>query len=285
MHNLLAFLTKHYHWLVFLVLEAVSGMMLFQYNSYQGSVWISSANAVAGKVYECQAALEQFLSLVSRNEQLTTNNIYLEQEVSRLRQMLYNQNVDTTELQRREMEVLDQYEWIPAKIVSNSVNQPNNLITIDKGLDDGVEPDMGVACGTGLVGVVYQSSAHYAIVIPLLNSRSRISCTVRGRNYFGYVTWNGGDPMECFVEDIPRHARFEKGDWIETSGFSAIFPAGIAVGEITDILDSPDGMSYRLKVRLSTDFCTLRDVCVISDKTIAERVRLEESVRDSLEAQ
>lgn len=285
MHNLLAFLTKHYHWLVFLVLEAVSGMMLFQYNSYQGSVWISSANAVAGKAYECQAALEQFLSLVSRNEQLTTNNIYLEQEVSRLRQMLYDQNVDTTELQRREMEVLDQYEWIPAKIVSNSVNQPNNLITIDKGLDDGVEPDMGVACGTGLVGVVYQSSAHYAIVIPLLNSRSRISCTVRGRNYFGYVTWNGGDPMECFVEDIPRHARFEKGDWIETSGFSAIFPAGISVGEITDILDSPDGMSYRLKVRLSTDFCTLRDVCVISDKTIAERVRLEESVRDSLEAQ
>lgn len=285
MHNLLAFLTKHYHWLVFLVLEAVSGMMLFQYNSYQGSVWISSANAVAGKVYECQAALEQFLSLVSRNEQLTHNNIYLEQEVSRLRQMLYDQNVDTTELQRREMEVLDQYEWIPAKIVSNSVNQPNNLITIDKGLDDGVEPDMGVACGTGLVGVVYQSSAHYAIVIPLLNSRSRISCTVRGRNYFGYVTWNGGDPMECFVEDIPRHARFEKGDWIETSGFSAIFPAGISVGEITDILDSPDGMSYRLKVRLSTDFCTLRDVCVISDKTIAERVRLEESVRDSLEAQ
>ena len=205
--------------------------------------------------------------------------------MSRLRQMLYDQNVDTTELQRREMEVLDQYEWIPAKIVSNSVNQPNNLITIDKGLDDGVEPDMGVACGTGLVGVVYQSSAHYAIVIPLLNSRSRISCTVRGRNYFGYVTWNGGDPMECFVEDIPRHARFEKGDWIETSGFSAIFPAGISVGEITDILDSPDGMSYRLKVRLSTDFCTLRDVCVISDKTIAERVRLEESVRDSLEAQ
>lgn len=285
MHNLLAFLTKHYHWLVFLVLEAVSGMMLFQYNSYQGSVWISSANAVAGKVYECQAALEQFLSLVSRNEQLTHTNIYLEQEVSRLRQMLYDQNVDTTELQRREMEVLDQYEWIPAKIVSNSVNQPNNLITIDKGLDDGVEPDMGVASGTGLVGVVYQSSAHYAIVIPLLNSRSRISCTVRGRNYFGYVTWNGGDPMECFVEDIPRHARFEKGDWIETSGFSAIFPAGISVGEITDILDSPDGMSYRLKVRLSTDFCTLRDVCVISDKTIAERVRLEESVRDSLEAQ
>lgn len=285
MHNLLAFLTKHYHWLVFLLLEAVSGMMLFQYNSYQGSVWISSANAVAGKVYECQAALEQFLSLVSRNEQLTHTNIYLEQEVSRLRQMLYDQNVDTTELQRREMEVLDQYEWIPAKIVSNSVNQPNNLITIDKGLDDGVEPDMGVASGTGLVGVVYQSSAHYAIVIPLLNSRSRISCTVRGRNYFGYVTWNGGDPMECFVEDIPRHARFEKGDWIETSGFSAIFPAGISVGEITDILDSPDGMSYRLKVRLSTDFCTLRDVCVISDKTIAERVRLEESVRDSLEAQ
>ena len=49
MRNLLAFLAKYNHWLVFMLLETVSAILLFQYNSYQGSVWFTSANAVAGK--------------------------------------------------------------------------------------------------------------------------------------------------------------------------------------------------------------------------------------------
>jgi rod shape-determining protein MreC len=84
------------------------------------------------------------------------------------------------------------------------------------------------------------------------------------------------------VEDIPRHARFNKGDWVETNGFSTIFPPGILVGQIKQVYNSRDGLSYRLQVRLSTDFGNLRDVVVISDKTIAERMRLMQAARDSL---
>ena len=123
---------------------------------------------------------------------------------------------------------------------------------------------MGVACGSGIVGVVYMASDHYAVVIPVLNQRSRISCTVRGRDYFGYLTWNGGDVAVAYVDDIPRHAKFLKGEWVETSGYSAIFPAGISVGRIRAVYNSSDGLSYRLKVALSTDFGRLRDVCVIN---------------------
>ena len=53
MRNLLEFLAKYNHWFVFLILEVVSMVLLFQYNSYQGSAWFSSANAVTGKLYEC----------------------------------------------------------------------------------------------------------------------------------------------------------------------------------------------------------------------------------------
>ena len=49
MKNLLAFLTKYFHWLLFVMLEVVSLVMLFRFNSYQGSVWFSTANVVAGK--------------------------------------------------------------------------------------------------------------------------------------------------------------------------------------------------------------------------------------------
>ena len=75
MHNLLAFLSKYYHWLIFLLLEVVSGVMLFKYNSYQGSAWISSANAVVGKVYEWQSGIEHFFSLSKSSEQLTQRNL------------------------------------------------------------------------------------------------------------------------------------------------------------------------------------------------------------------
>jgi rod shape-determining protein MreC len=283
MHNLLAFLTKHYHWLLFLFLEVVSGVLLFHYNSYQGSVWISSANVVTGMVYDWASDVEHYLSLENQNANLSQRNIFLEQEAGRLRRQMMDMGVDSTEMERREMQHISQFEWIPAKVVSNSVNHLDNLMTIDRGSADGVEADMGVVCGTGLVGVVYQVSDHYSVVLPLLNRRSRISCVIRGRGYFGYVTWNGENSMRAVVEDIPRHARFEKGDWLETSGFSAIFPAGVSVGKIVDVEDSPDGMSYRLHILLSTDFSTLRDVCVLTDKSMIERMRLEKAALDSLE--
>jgi len=283
MHNLLTFFVKYYHWFIFLLLEIASGVMLFKYNSYQGSVWISSANAVAGTVYGWQADVEQFFSLVERSGQLTRRNLFLEQEVSRLRQALAEETADSSWFQKWETGRLSQYEQIAAKVVSNSVDRRDNLITIDKGSADGVEIDMGVACGTGLVGVVYLTSDHYSVVIPVLNYQSRISVNIRNCGYFGYLTWNGGSPVVAYVEDVPRHAKFKKGDWVETSGYSSIFPPGITVGKITGIYDSSDGLSYRLKVNLTTDFARLRDVSVITEKNFAERLRLQEAVRDSLE--
>jgi rod shape-determining protein MreC len=282
MQNLWAFLTKHFHWLLFLFLEAVSVVMLFSYNSYQSSVWVSSANAVVGKVYEWQSDVRKYFSLIRLNGELTQRNLLLERQVDRLRQQVIDLTGDTTIAERNEQALLAQFELIPAKVVSNSVDRPNNLITIDKGRADGVEPDMGVACGNGIVGVVYLASSHYAVIIPALNVHSRISCSVRGRDYFGYLTWSGGDPSRAYVEDMPRHAKFRKGDWIETSGYSSIFPHGVSVGKIEKIFNSHDGMSYRLQVHLSTDFACLRDVCVIKDKGMAERMRLKEAAQDSL---
>lgn len=282
MQNLWQFLTRHFHWLLFLLLEVASVVMLFQYNSYQGSVWISSANLVSGKLYEWQADVVQFFSLTRNNEELSLRNFYLERQLDQLRSLYADATGDTTVARRIELQSLAQYKLIPAKVISNSVDRPNNLITIDKGRVDGVMPDMGVACGSGLVGVVYQASDHYAVVIPVLNNSSRISCAIRGRGYFGYLTWNGGDPSVAYVEDIPRHAKFKRGEWVETSGYSSIFPHGVTVGKIAKVYNSRDGLSYRLQVNLSTDFGCLRDVCVISDSQIAERVRLQKAAQDSL---
>lgn len=283
MRNLLDFLIKYHHWFVFILLEVTSGVLLFQYNSYQGSVWFSSASAVAGKVYELESKMTAYLSMAKENEELTMRNLYQERQLDQLRRLYAEATKDTTDAELKELEFLSQYKLIPAKVVENSIHKLENLITIDKGRKDGVEPDMGVACGNGVVGVVYLVSENYSVVISALNAASsRISCAIRGRGYFGYLHWYGGDPSVAYVEDVPRHAKFKLGEWMVTSGFSSIFPSGVQVGKIEQVYNSSDGLSYKLKVRLSTDFGNVRDVVVISDKSIAERAALMQAARDSI---
>lgn len=282
MRNLLDFLAKHSHWLLFVLLEVVSAVLIFRYNTYQGSVWLTSANAVAGKVYEWNSALTSFFALRQNNGQLTQRNFYLERQVEQLSRLYARATHDTTAAERANISAMEQYRLVPAQIVAGSTQRADNLLTINRGRADGVEPDMGVVSGMGIVGVVLQASDHYAIVLPVINSKSRVSCTIRRRGYFGVLRWYGGDPSVAYVEDIPRHAHFKRGDWVETNGYSSIFPPGVPVGKIVEVYNSRDGMSYRLKLWLANDFGSLRDVSVVADRGAAERVRLMQMAQDSL---
>ena len=283
MRNLLEFLAKYNHWFVFLILEVVSMVLLFQYNSYQGSAWFSSANAVTGKLYEWDANVETFFSLTKVNQELTQRNAYLEQEVQKLSDSLVSVTKDSSIYHRDQFALLRNYRLIPAKVVANSVDKPGNLMTIDKGSADGIHKDMGVISGTGVVGIVYLVAEHYAIVIPVLNTKSNISCMIQNRGYFGYLRWKGGVSDLAYLEEVPRHAHFKLGDYVVTSGYSAVFPPGVRVGRILQVFNSADGLSYRVQLRLSTDFARLRDVCVIDDAAMKERLEIMRAAQDSIE--
>lgn len=283
MRNLLEFLAKYNHWFVFLILEVVSMVLLFQYNSYQGSAWFSSANAVTGKLYEWDANVETFFSLTKVNQELTQRNAYLEQEVQKLSDSLVSVTKDSSIYHRDQFALLRNYRLIPAKVVANSVDKPGNLMTINKGSADGIHKDMGVISGTGVVGIVYLVAEHYAIVIPVLNTKSNISCMIQNRGYFGYLRWKGGVSDLAYLEEVPRHAHFKLGDYVVTSGYSAVFPPGVRVGRILHVFNSADGLSYRVQLRLSTDFARLRDVCVIDDAAMKERLEIMRAAQDSIE--
>lgn len=284
MRNLIEFLKKYSYWFVFLLLEGVSFVLMFQFNNYQGSVWFTSANYISGLVYEADSKIGAFFSQGTVNEQLTERNIALEHEVAELREQLYEERLknDSTQVDSVRMPVLSQYKLIPAKVISNSIDKADNFITLDKGIYDGVGPDMAVASGNGVVGVVFMASGHYSVVIPVLSTKSNISCAILNKRYFGYLRWRGGASDVAYVDDIPRHAIFEIGDTVVTSGYSSMFPAGILVGHIIDSEDSDDGLSYKLKVKLSTDFGRLRDVCVIDDKAVREKLELLRQAVDSI---
>lgn len=282
MRNLLEFLAKYNHWLVFLLLQAISATLLFRYNSFQGSVFFSSANAVAGKVYEYNADVTQFFSMSQSNRQLTERNLQLERQVEALTRCMYRQKGDSLQLDNVQKAALQGFRLIPAQVVQSTTDRPDNLLTIDKGCADGVQEDMGVACGNGIVGVVYMAGDHYSVVLPVINKNSNVSVTIRKRGYFGQLHWKGAPSDIAYVDDVPRHARFVCGDYVVTNGYSSIFPPGMMVGKILHVFNSADGLSYRVQLRLSTDFGNLRHVCVIDNTTLKDKAMLLKAAQDSL---
>lgn len=278
MRALLDFLSKYHHWFLLLLLEGLSLVLLFQFNHYHQSVWVTTANGVVGRIYEWESSFLNYVTLGKVNSELMRRNLILEYNNEQLTRQLEILRHDSTLAERLQAERLTGVKFMPARVITNSVLRRNNFLTINKGAADGVKPEMGVTCGTGIVGIVYMTSAHYSIVQPLLNSQSCISCRLRGSKYFGYLRWDGGNPQYAALYDIPRHARssFKVGDEVETSGFSSVFPAGIFVGRISAIEDSEDGLSYKLKIHLGTDFARLQDVCVIQQQFYDELHELEQ---------
>lgn len=270
MHNLLDFVRKYSYFFLFILLEVASLALLFRFNSYQGSVWFSAANSAVARIDGFYGNALAYINLNEVNKDLTARNIQLQREAELLRSQLHQFTKDTTLTEQIMHEKLKDYTMIPATVVSNSNERDNNYLVIDKGTIDGIKPEMGVVGGGGVVGIVYLTGPHHSLVIPVTNRKSSISCRVRGQSYFGYLQWDGSSMRRAYVDDIPRYARVKKGEAVETSGYSSVFPPGIFVGRIRSISNSPDGQSYKLDVTLGTNFANLRDVEVVATPYKAE---------------
>lgn len=275
MRNLLNFLLKYNYWLLFILLEVICFVLLFRFNNYQQSVFFTSANVVAGKVYEISGGISSYFHLKSVNEDLLDRNMALEQQITNLENRLKDYRIDSITMNSiRYLEQAD-YKIFKAHVIRNSLNQADNYITLDKGSSSGIRPEMGVVDGNGVVGIVYKTSPSYSLVISVLNSKSSISCKIIGSEYFGYLKWEYGDSRYAYLKDLPRHAEFNLGDTVVTSGYSTVFPAGVMVGTVDDMSDSNDGLSYLLKIKLATDFGKLGNVRVISRNGQGEQRELE----------
>ena len=275
MRNLINFLLKYNYWFLFVILEVASFVLLFRFNNYQQSVYFTSANTVVGAVYEVSGGISSYFHLKSVSEDLLDRNMLLEEQINNLEKALKERQLDSIAVNSiRKMPQKD-YQLFKARVIKNSLNLADNYITLDKGSSSGIHSEMGVVDGNGIVGIVYETSPSYSVVISVLNSKSNISCKIVGSDYFGYLKWEHGDSRYAYLKDLPRHAEFNLGDTVVTSGFSTVFPEGIMVGTVDDMSDSHDGLSYLLKIKLATDFGKLSDVRVIARNGQQEQKELE----------
>lgn len=272
MRALIDLIIKNQHWFVFLLLETISLAFLFSYNGYQKSVYFTTANDVVGLTYDVISGITSHLHLEEENRELEATNEQLRKQVYAMQKQMAALQQDST---KRLPALSPEYDVVSAQVVNITIHKPNNLITINKGEADGIRPEMGVVCSRGVVGIVYMTSQHYSIVMPILNTNSKISCRLHNSEHFGSLVWQRGDANIAYVTNIPRHAPVKVKEIVETNGFSDIFPAGLPIGIVQRIEDSSDGMAYMLRVRLFANFATLREVSVITNYSSPERKLLE----------
>lgn len=281
MRKLLDFLVRKRHWFLFLLLEIVSVVLIYRNNAYQRNIIFSSANVVTGHIASVSGYVTSYLNLRDINKELLERNGQLEMELLELRDRVDMMMADTVAFAGFAPDSTEvfPYSFVMADVVSNSVSHLSNYITVNKGRKDGVSPDMGVVSERGVVGIVSTVSDHFSVIIPLLNPKFRLSCKVLGSSYFGALSWNGRDAGYANLDELPRHVEFKKGDTIVTSGYSAVFPSGIIVGNVADFEKQHNDNFYSLKVTLATNFQALNNVRIIKNYRQAEQMSVEQEAK------
>ncbi|MGZ4000106.1 MAG: rod shape-determining protein MreC [Mucilaginibacter sp.] len=270
MRNLLIFITKYNAFFLFLIFEISALTIYIKYNSFQRATFISSTSKVTGALYAQRDQLVSYLSLQEQNDSLAKENARLRNQ---LKSSFY---LDTAGKHKVSDTVYkQQYTFIPAKVINNSVNRSTNYITIDRGSLQGVAKGMGVICSSGLVGKVIFVGEHLSLVQSLLHKDSKFSAMLAKSKEIGYIEWSDDlDPHKGILKDVSNNAQPKLGEEVVTSEYS-LFPAGIPVGKISNLHTRQGGYTLNMEVALAVDFSKLQYVNIVVNKLAQEQAGLE----------
>lgn len=158
------------------------------------------------------------------------------------------------------------YPKVAARVISRDGNNWFNVFTIDKGKKDGIQPDMNVIAGNGLVGIVSEVGESYAKVRAIIDDKSNVSsmfqetgetCFVKGNMesiYNGYID----------IEMISNSAKIKEGDEVVTSHVSDKFLQGLSVGYVRDVVSDKSSQTKTAHLTPAVDFDQLENVLVIT---------------------
>jgi rod shape-determining protein MreC len=272
MKNILVLIQRFYLFLVFLGLQILALAFFFKNNNYHQAEFINHSTDWVGGIYSQRAQLSQYLRLGEINDQLSLENAQLRSKAPEnfiATRFDVDSVVDSTLNQR--------FFYRTAKVVNASFNREKNYITLDRGINGAVAPDMGVISGGGIVGVVRSVSEHFAIVMPVIHADFITSVRHKRSGTTASLRWPGGNPAIANVIEMPKNIPVEIGDSVVTSGFSGFFPSNIYVGMVEEVDDS-DNDYHLLRIRLGADFRRLDHVLVITDSLKSEQDFLLNSV-------
>jgi len=259
MKNLWRFIFRHHFLILFIIIEAFSLSLLINFNAYQKATFYGLSQKASFRVLSTLENIGDYLSLHYENKLLVEENRDLLNRLSDISTPYFSDS-----LHNYDNSFPAYYTYIPAKVINNSVNRQYNFLTIDKGKNDSIEPDMAVISSEGIVGITKSVSDNFTAILSLLNRNFTASGKIKKNGYFGPVNWQGNNTEIATMVDIPHHVFIEKGDTIVTSGFGEIFPENCLIGVIEDFR-LKGGNYYEIDIKLTADLRKIHHVWVIKN--------------------
>lgn len=209
------------------------------------------------------------------NEQLMKENEELQNKVDALTEELNITKIEQYELEDlRKLYELDQkypeYKKVAANVIGKDAGNWFHVFLIDKGTKDGVDVDMNVMAGNGLVGIVIEAGPHYAKVRSIIDDSSKVSgmvlstsanCIVAG----DLKTMNENNQI-LFSNLKDKKNKVKKGDQVVTSYVSDKYLQGLLIGYINDNEMDSNNITKSGTITPAADFENLRKVLIITEK-------------------
>lgn len=281
MKALLRFLLKNYAFFLFLFLEVLSLVLVYNFNSYQKARYLNSSNRVTAGVYNTFSSVGSYFRLASVNKRLARENAMLKSLIADLPYIKITpysiiNNAEFTD---------SVFRFKSARVINNSVDKQYNYITVNKGRKHGIKPDMGIVCSDGIVGVITHVSESYALGFSVLNKKWGASAKLKKSGTFGPLAWDGHDAAFANLTGIPYHVELAVGDTVVTSSYSSVFPEGIMIGTVHSIEKPPGDNYYKISVQLSVDFRSLSYVDIVENLKKEEIRSLERNKANDSDTQ
>ena len=273
MQQLIYFIQKYRYFLFFLLLELIAFQLIINNLSFHNSKFINSASTITGGFYNKTTSISDYFQLDTENKELLNENLILRNKLEKL-----SQNIDTiavTEIFEK-TKLRQRYLYLKGRIEKNQFRNNYNFLTINLGSKDSVRKEMGVINSKGILGITENVLHNYSRVRSILNKNSKINAKLKNSNYFGTLTWDGFDYNITQLLDIPRQAVLKVGDTIITGGMSSIFPEGIPIGRVDNIVN---GASIKriINIQLFNDMSSLKNIYVVKDFDKQQLMNLEKT--------
>ncbi len=277
MRNLWVFLFRNRAFFWFLSFEILALYLVVKNNTFQGAIFMSSANQLAGNVFEKQSQFTDYLYLNRANDSLAKEN-------ARLRLTLPSSYYGGISIPHLISDTANQvqYSFLVCKVINNSTTHRNNYLTLDKGSLQGIKPGMGVLSPMGIAGIIKEVSTHFSTANSLLHKDSHFSVRLKRTKEIGSLVWEGTNAKIVSLKDIPNSVDIKKGDSVETSGFS-LFPQGIFIGTVSRFYSNNGESSYTVDIKLNTDFNSMQYVYVVVNKLAMEQHKLEQKQEEKVD--
>lgn len=274
MRKLIEFVRSIYVVVLFVVLEAAAIGYYAHSSSYTQARLLARSNQVAGGVHGFFAGIRRYLFLGRENRQLAEHVARLEEKLAQYQEAETEARLDAYLRDIGE----SKYRFATAAVVGNTLNRMQNLLTLNRGREDGIEEEMGVLAPDGsLVGYVVACTDRYAVAMSVLNTSFRTSGKIAQSEYSGSIYWDGADPGVVMLGELSKYADPQPGQEVVTAGLSEYFPADILIGWVESAQLNETKTSYTVRVRLAAEMSRLNEVILVADRDRYEIQDLQQS--------